>query len=70
MNKSNAVVLLLSGVVATIIGISCTNSFFSDLSRFFNRSGSSTDNAIWMFLGGTIAAIAGLVLTWRHRKEA
>jgi hypothetical protein len=70
MKKPGSLTLLVCGVVLMIVGISATNSLSTDLARFFTRSGSSTDNAIWMLLAGTVAAIAGLVLTLRHRKHA
>lgn len=58
MNKILSLSLLIGGVVLMIIGISATNSFSSDVSRFF--TGSPTDKAIWMLIGGSVAAAAGL----------
>jgi len=68
MNKVVSLPLLVGGVVLIVFGISATNSFSSDVSRFF--TGSPTDKAIWMLIGGSIAAIAGLVLTLRKVKPA
>jgi Protein of unknown function (DUF3185) len=59
--------LLIGGVVLMIYGITATNSFASDFSRFF--AGSPTDKAIWMLLGGIVAAGVGLawmVRSWKH----
>jgi hypothetical protein len=67
MNKIVSPTLLVGGAVLMIIGISATNSFSSDVSRFF--TGSPTDKAIWMLIGGSIAAIAGLTMTWRSWKQ-
>ncbi len=60
--------LLIGGVVLMICGINATNSFGSEVSRFF--TGSPTDKAIWMLMGGSIAAVIGLVSTLRSWKQA
>ncbi len=67
MNKMVSLGLLVGGVVLMVIGISATNSFSSDVSRFF--TGSPTDKAVWMLIGGIIAAVAGLVGTLRGSKN-
>ena len=66
MNKLVSLVLLAGGIALMIVGINATNSFGSDVSRFF--TGSPTDKAIWMLIGGTVAAIVGLVGLLRTRK--
>ena len=66
MNKMVSLALLVGGVVLIVIGISATNSFSSDVSRFF--TGSPTDKAVWMLIGGIVAAVAGLVGTLRGSK--
>ena len=58
MNRIVSLALLAGGVALIIIGISATNSFSSDVSRFF--TGFPTDKAGWMVLGGIVANIAGL----------
>ncbi|HEV2436450.1 MAG TPA: DUF3185 family protein [Verrucomicrobiae bacterium] len=68
MNKIISLALLIGGVVLMVIGINATNSFSSDVSRFF--SGSPTDKAIWMLIGGTVAAVIGLVSMLRSWKQA
>jgi hypothetical protein len=68
MNKSISVALLIGGVVLIVLGISATNSFSSDVSRFF--SGSPTDKAIWMLIGGIVAAVIGLFGVMRGSKHA
>jgi len=67
MNKIVSLALLVGGVVLIIIGISATNSFSSDVSRFF--TGSPTDEAVWMLIGGIVAAIIGLTGTLRRSKQ-
>jgi drug/metabolite transporter (DMT)-like permease len=68
MNKIVSIALLVGGVVLVIFGINATNSFSSDVSRFF--TGSPTDKAVWMLLGGAVATVVGLVLTLRRGKHA
>ena len=68
MNKIASLVLLVGGVVLMIYGISATNSFGSDVSRFF--TGSPTNKAIWLLIGGTVAAVVGLASTLRNWKRA
>lgn len=67
MNRIVSLALLIGGVVLMVIGINATNSFSSDVSRFF--TGSPTDKAIWMLIGGTVAAVIGLVSTFRGWKH-
>ncbi|HLP77809.1 MAG TPA: DUF3185 family protein [Candidatus Paceibacterota bacterium] len=68
MNKIVSLALLIGGVALMIVGINATNSFGSDVSRFF--TGSPTDKAIWMLIGGIVAAVVGLTLTFRSWKHA
>ena len=67
MNKIFSLALLVGGVVLMILGINATNSFSSDVSRFF--TGSPTDKAVWMLIGGIVAAVAGLAMTLRGTKQ-
>ena len=67
MNKIASLSLLIVGVVLIVIGVSATNSFSSDVSRFF--TGSPTDKAVWMLVGGVVAALAGLTMTFRNWKQ-
>lgn len=59
MNKAISLALLVGGVILIVLGINATNSFSSDVSRFF--TGSPTDKAVWMLIGGSVAVVAGLV---------
>ena len=68
MNKVIFAALLACGVVLIVLGINATNSFSSDVSRFF--TGSPTNKAIWMLLGGIVAAVAGLVGILRSSRHA
>lgn len=51
-------VLLVAGVVLLVLGVMAVDSFSSDVSRFF--TGSPTDKAIWMLIGGLVCAGLGL----------
>ena len=67
MNRIVSLALLIGGVVLIIAGVSATNSFSSDVSRFF--TGSPTDKAVWMLIGGSVAAIVGLTMALRGGKQ-
>ena len=67
MNKFISLALVTGGIVLVVLGISATNSFGSDVSRFF--TGSPTDKAVWMLIGGIVAALAGLTMLWRSPKH-
>ena len=58
MNKAIPIALLAGGIVLIVIGVNATKSFSSDVSRFF--TGSPTDKAVWMLIGGIVAAVVGL----------
>ena len=67
MDKIVSIALLVGGVVLIIFGINAMNSFSSDVSRFF--TGSPTDKAVWMLIGGIVAASVGLTMTLRSSKQ-
>ena len=66
MNKAVSIALLAGGIVLIVIGANATKSFSSDVSRFF--TGSPTDKAVWMLIGGIVAAAIGLFGTMRSSK--
>ncbi|MDB6031339.1 MAG: rane protein [Verrucomicrobiales bacterium] len=59
MNKPISMALLAGGIILAIFGLNASHSFGSDVSRFF--TGSATDKAMWMLIGGIVAAIVGAV---------
>jgi hypothetical protein len=67
MNKIVSLALLAGGSILIVLGVNATNSFSSDVSRLF--TGSPTDKAMWMLIGGIIAAIIGLVGTLNGSKQ-
>ena len=64
MNTPVALALLAGGILLIIFGVSASQSFSSDLSRFF--TGAPTDKAIWMLVGGVAVFIVGVVGLWRR----
>ncbi len=54
------IILLVVGVVLLIMGIRAADSFASQFSEFF--TGSPTDRAIWMIIGGGVALLAGATM--------
>ena len=57
MNKLVSLILLFGGFVLIIYGVSASDSLASSFTRFF--TGSPTDKAIWLLLGGIVATLAG-----------
>ena len=68
MHKAVSVAFLVGGVALVIYGISAAQSLSSDISRFF--TGSPTDKAIWMLIGGTVLSVIGLVGLLRGSRAA
>jgi Protein of unknown function (DUF3185) len=66
VNRIVSLALLAAGVVLIVIGINAMNYFSSDVSRFF--TGLPTDKAVWMLIGGVLAAVVGLAGTLRRSK--
>jgi len=58
MTKPVSIALLAVGILLIVFGVSASNSFGSSVSRFF--TGSPTDKAIWLLIGGVVASIVGL----------
>jgi hypothetical protein len=58
INKLISLVILVGGIVLVVVGVAATKSFTSDVSRFF--TGSPTDKAIWMLIGGIAAIVIGM----------
>jgi len=67
MNKSIAIAVLVGGAILLAFGISASNSFSSDVSRFF--TGSPADKTLWMVIGGAVAVVIGLVFTLRGGRS-
>ncbi|MEZ0217322.1 MAG: DUF3185 family protein [Rariglobus sp.] len=59
MNKLISLVLLIGGIILLIYGVNAADSIGSSFSRFF--TGSPTDKAMWMIIGGAVAVVAGSI---------
>ena len=68
MNKALGIGLVAAGIVLAVFGINATDSFSSDVSRFF--TGSPTDKAVWMLIGGIVMVCVGLFLSARRSTTA
>jgi len=68
MTKAISLAILAGGILLLVFGINAYDSTSSDISRFF--SGSATDKAIWMLVGGVAATVLGLVGLLRASKTA
>lgn len=66
MDKVVSLTILAGGILLIIFGVSASKSFSSDISRFF--TGTPTDKAIWMLVGGVVATVIGLVRLSRWSK--
>ena len=58
MNKLISLAFIAGGVILIMLGISAMDSFGSDVSRFF--TGTPTDKAVWLLIGGVVATLVGL----------
>ena len=50
-------ILTVVGIVLLVMGIMAFDSFSSQVSKFF--TGSPTDRAVWLTIGGVVAILAG-----------
>ena len=66
MNKGISVALLAVGIMLSIWGINASDSFGSDVSRFF--TGSPTNKTIWLLIGGIVMGAVGLFGLFRGSK--
>jgi len=60
MNNIVGFGLFALGVILLIFGFNASQSFSSEVSRFF--TGNPTDRAMWMIIGGAAAVVIGLFL--------
>ena len=61
MNRILGIVLLIVGLLLTIMGITESDSFSSEVSRFF--TGSPTDRSIWLLVSGIASIVVGSVMS-------
>ena len=58
MNKVLSLGLLVAGIALIIWGVNASESFSSEVSKLF--TGSPTDKAMWLTIGGVVLACIGL----------
>jgi hypothetical protein len=61
MNKALGLALLAVGIALIVWGINASESFGSEVSRFF--TGHPTDKSMWLLIGGIASTIFGVVLS-------
>lgn len=61
MNKVIGIALVAGGIVLSVLGINASDSFASDVSRFF--SGAPTDKSMWLLILGIVLSVAGLAMS-------
>ena len=66
MNNIIGLAILALGIVLLIFGFNESQSFSSDVSRFF--TGNPTNHSIWLIAGGAVSVIAGLLLAFLGRR--
>jgi hypothetical protein len=59
MNKGIALALLAVGIALIVFGINASDSFGSEVSRFF--TGTPTDKSMWLLLGGIASVVVGTI---------
>jgi hypothetical protein len=67
MNKALGIALLAVGIMLIIFGVNASDSFNSDVSRFFN--GRPTNETVWFLVGGVAACIIGVVALLKGPKS-
>ncbi|MBK6880467.1 MAG: DUF3185 family protein [Elusimicrobia bacterium] len=58
-HKIFSIALLVGGGVLIMYGMNASDSFRSDVSRFF--TGSPTNKTVWLFVGGIVVGVLGLM---------
>jgi hypothetical protein len=67
MNKPLSIGLLAVGILLIVLGLNASNTLSTSFSRFF--TGSPTDKAIWLLIGGVVASVVGLAGLARSRAR-
>ena len=63
MSRGIGLALLAVGIALIIYGINASDSFGSDVKRFF--TGNPTDKSMWLLVGGIAATTVGAVTSLR-----
>ena len=68
MNKAIGLALLAVGIVLLVFGFNASDSASSSVSRAF--TGSPTNKAMWLMIGGVASVIVGGVMSFAGRKAS
>lgn len=66
MNKGISLALVIVGIILMAWGMNASESLSSGVSRFF--TGSPTNKAMWLIIGGIAAVLLGLANLFRGGK--
>jgi len=66
MNRVLGIIIIAAGIALIMYGIRASESFSSELSRFF--TGSPTEKTIWLTLGGIALTGLGLAAVFIKAK--
>lgn len=61
MSRTIGIALLIVGILLTIMGITESDSFSSEVSRFF--TGNPTDRSVWLLVGGLASIVVGAFMS-------
>jgi len=61
------IAVLVVGIVLIVLGVNASQSFGSDVSRFF--SGAVTNKSIYFLAGGALAVLAGASMAFSGRRR-
>ena len=68
MNKGIGIALLAVGIILVVYGFNASNSVSSSVSQAV--TGSPTNKAMWLLIGGTAAVIVGGVMSLGRSRKA
>ena len=67
MNRTAGIAVLVVGIFLVGWGINASNALSSGITRIF--TGSPTNRAIYLMVGGAVLAIVGASMTWGRRRQ-
>ncbi len=67
MNKIISIILLVAGIILVVFGVQASDSIGSSFSRLF--TGTPTDKAVWLLIGGAVLAVVGLTGVLRLSRD-
>lgn len=67
MRNLAGIVVVVVGIILIVWGANASQSVSSDFSRIF--TGSVTNKAIYLIVGGAVALVAGASMTWSSRRK-